>query len=101
MKYLKIYEKYNNLPILGDYVVVYCESMNEKFNDFINNNIGKLNNYGRITDLAWVEYFNIPEELKKHFDDDKYAILNTNTIKYFSSDKKNVEAYLKAQKFNI
>ena len=94
MNNLKIYEEYNKLPIIGDYVVVHCESINDKFNNYVNNDIGKLNHYGLSKTLVWVEYFNIPEELKKHFDDDKYAILNTDNIKYFSKYKKKMLKYI-------
>ena len=94
MNNLKIYEEYNKLPIIGDYVVVHCESTNDKFSNYINNNIGKLNYFSIITDFIWVEYFNIPEDLKKYFDDEKYAILNTDNIKYFSKYKKKMLKYI-------
>lgn len=101
MKHIKIYEDYKELPEIGDYVVVDSKSVNIKFNNYVNNNVGKLNHYGLSKSIVWVEYFSIPEELKQHFDDDKYAILEKNRIVYFSSDEKNAELYLKTMKFNI
>jgi len=93
MKYIKTFERINYyIPEKGDYVI--CGGNNtwdSKFAKFISNNIGVLINH-------------LPNQYRIDYDYiDPYSIYLTNRkdILYWSSDKKELEEILQANKFNL
>lgn len=76
MKHLKIFESYNQLPDIGDYVYIHINFYNYLFDDisdFLNNNVSKVVDYhtnsstGEV-DGVYLKFENIPEDLVIYFD---------------------------------
>lgn len=125
MKHLKIYENFDD-PQVGDYVI--CKDSKYSPDDpddieiisFFENNIGQyisVNGRGTSPENDYfqfipeykyiIEYINIPDNLKGHFefyinDREKYVRgMKRDEILYWSDDKKELEAILAANKYNI
>jgi len=100
MKYIKKFEKNDNKPELGDYVIV-SEINNSIVYDFISNSVGRFvvfidNNINQYH----IRFDDIPEELNSFFSYDcrNYRL---HEILYWSKDKKDLEIILQSNKFNI
>lgn len=113
---IKIYEKYNKDPQIGDYVI--CKEMpvpNQQeeidVTDFTDNNIGQYikhisNNQGY---EYLIKYENVPEEYEEYItwnDKDHNKIpdcraMNRNEIIHFSPNKKILEPFLTSNKYNL
>ena len=108
MKHIKLFESYNiGEPAVGQFVI--CNEVNKDKNLelFINNNIGKI-----VTGLSidvpgkdyYIRYYNIPENIRGHFSDNSKSskrCMVRREIKYWSSDKSELEILLSANKYNI
>ena len=106
MKYLKKYEDTNiNKPKVGDYVLCeekYTENVTEiyqYFLNFISNNVGVIK-FIRNDDF-YVVYNNVPQEVTKFFRDENARRMETYEVKYWSDNKKELEAILASKKYNI
>ena len=93
MKYIKSFEKLNYWkPDKGDYVICGGENTsNIKFSEFIPNHIGILVNH--LSNQYRIDY--------DYIDPDTIYLTNLKDILYWSSDKKELEEILIANKFNI
>jgi hypothetical protein len=94
----KIFEN-NKEPQIGDYVVCnIIDNFDADFQNFIKYNIGKIIDY---VGVYYCEYENIPEKIDKFFDGTNFITALSNEIIFYSENKKDVETYLKAKKYNI
>ena len=113
---ITLFEKYKEQPKIGDYVV--CKENNTSdimvprailISQFVNCNIGKLIKIlsYRTTEYVYViQYKNIPEYIKSYFGMVVRDVYNCRTYKKeemlaFSNDKKDLEMYLQANKYNL
>jgi len=122
MKYLKKFESINNEPKLGDYIMLKLEDVRLyvshpstktlRYVDFINNNIGIVNNieYDTNNNLVTIRvvYENVPSELKQYFLTGMKTKNNSYSRDYspknivdFASTKEELEMRLSANKYNI
>ena len=127
MKYIKTYEKMNNNPEIGDYVICNDQTqIPDDIQNFIQTNIGQIIDYekfdtssGRRNDNPYcVKYENVPEEYCKYnvFLTDvkmanliKFDLKPTEAVRYFnkyefvhiSKDKEYLETFLIAKKYNL
>ena len=118
MKHLKTFENINE-PQVGDYVICYEDTIDYNLKSFISNNIGtiyKINkiyvNKNKNLECPYIiEYENekIPNNISisfSIFDDSNIAKRNKRNMReeeiiFFSKYKKDVEAYMQANKYNI
>jgi len=118
MKYIKTYESINvtggchiddseeDEPKIGDYVICKDSESDTTFNDFIDNNIGKIVNIIRDDMPFDVEYENIPPIIKKHFGFNGNGNINNRPMRrreilFHSPNKEEVEQYLTNTKYNL
>lgn len=123
MKYLKKFENINDTePEVGDYILIKVNlqeyGKKEIINNFINNTIGKV--YKIYNDDIRVSYENIPDEIKGWFSKPIYTpslkfinaikgvgegeytrLFSKDRIVVFSKNKKDVEPYIQANKYNL
>lgn len=125
MRYIKTYEQNNIKPQIGDYVVVkidkYYEDAPDTYNlyNFINSNVGLVVDKDKYR--IFVEFENVPENIKKFFlprnvgTFGNSVIIYTKTVNYddvcffssnddvcfFSSNKKDCEVFLNSKKYNL
>ena len=97
----KIYELMNEIstgePEIGDYVIInwgYTIDFNDvqKLRDHIENNIGKIIDYGFAT--YYVKYKNLPRE-------NKIIQISKDYIKHWSKNKEELELILATKKYNL
>ena len=110
MKHLKAYEDMNTgEPEIGDYVIINTLSptgeryLKQPLSDFINNNIGEIRwKEGGGID---VKYFNIPEEIKRYFNDnpvvDYIRKFPVSRVTHWSKNKEELEYLITAKKYNL
>jgi hypothetical protein len=110
MKHLKKYENVEDELQIGDYVILDSSKIlrynyNKIIVDFLSNNIGKLT-YIDIGLQKHKIYYNIPQNIKDELKDYPitkngiwYASLSD--ILYHSTNKKDLELYITANKYNI
>jgi hypothetical protein len=120
MKYIKTYEENNNKLEIGDYAIYAPKS--DILNYFFEENVGQIIGYndGLNTSINFYPYY-IKYDIKFDNDgkiiNDKYnfskssfqflenedgvRVCNPKNIVFFSKDKKECEAYLEAQKYNL
>lgn len=109
MKYLKTYEEKTELLKIGDYVI--CKEIlmshyyfAEKLNDFLTQNVGQYISDVR-NGMYLVQYENIPEELKKYFNEDEKIEnsrpMEKREILQWSIDKEYLEAMIAAKRYNL
>lgn len=106
MKYLKKYEKNDNVPQVGDYVICEEEYLNDKYiklYQFIKNNIGIIYKYNPNEYEYVVEYKNIPSDLNLYFQHYKKGcrIMGKKEIIAWSKNKKDLEIELISNKYNL
>ena len=116
MKHIKLYEKYNKSPKLGDYVICYESELDrdddeddKRCKDFLSKNIGiivKVDYKKGSSNFDYlVQYFNIPENLYIYFKFKETLkgcrAMYKNEIVEWSKDKEDMEAILNAKKYNL
>lgn len=112
MRYIKEFENISKEPQIGDYV--FCsEQVGNKLDDldiFLENNIGQIvsieDRYIKPTKVKecsyFVKYDNIPDNVKDVFsfyDDCRIMVLEE--IKFYSSNREEVELKIMANKYNL
>jgi putative ribosome biogenesis GTPase RsgA len=102
MKYLKTYENtIKDEPQVGDYVIIKPQFSNEKYVNYINNNIGRITKISK-NNIATIFYENVPNEILIWFElGAKNIQVKTSNIIYHSKNKKNLEPFLIINKYNI
>jgi hypothetical protein len=109
MKHLKTYEKNNNNPQIGDYVICSSISGGHKLNNFLSQNIGQYieeNNpsQSKVSSL-WayiIKYENIPNSLiSANFNGKNYRYVTRNEIIMWSPNKEDLETYIDQNKYNL
>ena len=126
MKYIKAYEQEQNLPKVGDYVILSSDSSLDmivrdhgnyrdgysEHQEFLKNNIGKVvkrvsgTKIRSLKDhLEYLEYplkyENFPNIMDHYFNNYGYRYIYKQDILFFSSDRADCEAYLSAKKYNL
>lgn len=111
MKHIKLYENFNELPEIGDYVLVDITDANKEYQNFINDNIGRIIFINNPDDwILYLEYENIPKNIRHMFSHSApgkqnltsyVTVLHVNDIKHFSKNKENLEAILASKKYNL
>ena len=109
MKYIKKFEEINNVvgPKIGDYVL--CNEKPNNYNDldiFLSNNVGNLIEIINNPVYPYkVTYDNIPNNLKSGGfivkNSKFFRLFGKDELKYWSEDKKELEAILAGNKYNI
>ena len=103
MKYLRTFENKRG-PQMGDYVI--CEEQyfsydeHKNYFNFLDNNIGIIVNRDSGDGKFFVEYSNIPEEIKSYFKED-ITYFDIDEIVEWSDKKKDLELILNTRKYNI
>jgi hypothetical protein len=111
IKYFETFKEKSE-PKVGDYVI--CKEKRQHYSltpvlydnalTFIDNNVGQIYSIDS-KGQYFVEYFNVPFNIRLHFDDSKYAdncrLMLREEILYFSSSKEEMELKLLSMKFNI
>ena len=96
----KLYEAVNQgEPEIGDYAIFSPDipPYNAEFGEYINNYIGKII---KMDDwLLDVEYENMPEKFNVHKNNIRQ--IPTDYIKYWSSNKEDIEEILATNKYNL
>jgi hypothetical protein len=107
MKYIKKFENIKNIPEIGDYIIFKNTWYDENFDGikFLCSNIGKIVKiefpYNKKNALYHVNYENIPNDISHVFSSDNTIAIDFEDIKHFSPDKKELETYLMADKYNL
>ena len=114
MKYIQKFENYTDTPEIGDYIIMKIYAGNEKWRDYINNNIGQVvdikNSYnynGTYSHKSVViRYKNIPENLKHimsyNSNADEYTKkFMTHRIYAFAKTIEELKVRLTANKYNL
>ena len=98
---IKRFNEDNIKPQVGDYVIVNVNYFDIK--NFVNASVGKLVDEVRVQNLiaAKIKYDNIPENLKKFFDNNGVKTFHLSDIKYFSKNKKEMEQKVASKKYNL
>ena len=121
MKHIKKFENINNIPEIGDYVLLYDLTdygidSGDNFKMFINNNIGIVHdiqyNVFNHDEGYYVMYSNVPDNIRQFF-----KKINTNNVTLgnngvtstwfvedflmFSKNKKDIEVFLQSKKYNL
>ena len=105
MKYIKKFEKHIDDIQIGDYVVVDSNiGFKSKIGEFLKNTIGEVRS--ALDNTVYVEYgYSVPEYLHPYFSKSNWGTfiktIVAKDIIFSSPDKKEVEAYLAANKYNI
>ena len=105
MKYIKYYEKRVEDIDINDYVIVdYNDIFTSKIALYLKNTIGRVKS--ALGETIYVDYgYNVPKELQQYFSRADYGdyikIVKAKDIIFSSQDRKDVEAYLNSNKFNI
>lgn len=101
MKHIKSYEKYNpptpTDPKIGDYVItIDIPNLIGKITDDISSTLATFRTY-----IVKYPLYKISNDLKKyHFNGNKITVWDSEIIK-FSNNKKDLESYISAEKFNL
>ena len=104
MKYLKTFKNYGDKPHQFDYVII-----NDNL-DFVSNNIGQIiiNKFlylnGEEELYNYVEYKNVPKNIKRHFHNEYGAmclLVTNDEITYWSKYKEDLEEILRTKKYNL
>jgi hypothetical protein len=107
MKYIKEFESYEDLPKVGDYVVLDVDKFsyfNVDFIDFIRENVAIINNN---SDSLYngKKVYSIKFDIKNSFlninDDDEITGLQLDDFIFWSSNKLEAEIYLNSMKYNL
>jgi hypothetical protein len=100
MKHLKTFEKYeDSSPKTGDYVILSAYSLNKEYNDFINNEIGKITR--KTKNFYYIKYDYVPYGIRKWFTDGDRTTAELIDIKLFGKTKEEIELKKSANKFNL
>jgi len=107
MKHIKTYEVVGNRsterPQIYDYVL--CEeyySGDNRLDEFIKNNIGKVVGYGDFDYIYKCKYDNIPYQMNSnYFNNIGIRSIRLQDIKEFSSDKEDLKLILKSKQYNL
>ena len=102
MKFIKNFENTNiNIPKVGDYVICQEKKYDKSdISDFLKNNIGQIICSFENSELFSIKYSNIPDDLKFFFKKNCRGMF-INEIKYYSKNKKDLEIYITANKYNL
>jgi len=115
-KYVKTPEEFEEIrtikdePQIGDYVICEEDPSYSGLSQFISTKIGKIIGFSKNGYYHIVQYQNIPELLKFYFTYQDFDNLKryyncvpmlTENIKYWSKNKKDLEAILAANKYNL
>lgn len=92
----KIFESINELPKVGDYVLIKRSNVGSLSIDFFDNNIGQISRIEE--DFYYVNFEKSPIKSIEYYKNRRYSI---NEFKYWSSDKEELEEFLAAKKFNL
>lgn len=95
MKYIKTFEDTKNIPKKGDYVIMKSESNDERIQDFINNNIGRIKEYWPGSNVR-VRFYDVPT-----YFGDTVRLFSKNQIVAFAPTKKELELKLSINKYNL
>ena len=107
MKHIKLYQNYKG-PKIGDYVLVNTDFNGNEYQNFVNNNVGKIKNIKHSKSderLATIEYKNIPASILYRFDG--YDLSKNVTqivfddIIEWSKTRKDMQVMLTGKKFNL
>lgn len=110
MKYIKEYEELINHydPQIGDYVICneiprkYIGNDDKNIEDFLKNNIGiYVKNQNSVQNSYVVKFNNIPKNMALRFDSTGQRAFSRNEIIRFSPNKKDLETYINANKYNL
>lgn len=110
MKYIQIYENYNKTPKIGDYILVNVDFKGNEYQNFVNNNVGKIKNIKLSKNipnerLATVEYRNIPDSILYRFDgydlSKNVTQIVVDDIIEWSKTKKEMQVMLSGKKYNL
>lgn len=111
---IKLFEDFGNKPKIGDYIIAnfdYTPDIN--WQNYINSNIGKIVKNDNKSIKEFVVRYEISEHYYNNDSEIKYATyeirgkkyinmyFNEGQIRFWNSDKKNVELQLKISKYNI
>jgi hypothetical protein len=101
MKYIKQYEN-NTKPQIGDYVIVKDSMADISLAIFFSENIGRIvnNEYQELYPFL-VQFENIPYDFKIEFHGGGTRQFDEDEIIEFSSNKKDLELILTANKYNL
>ena len=116
MKIKRLNESNINEPQIGDYVICSDMTDDEKIEEFVNNTIGQIvrfrdphDSFGASYQFV-VKYDDVPYDLNEdefRYDNELYEkgisnrAMSIGEIEFFSNDKKEVEAYMQAKKYNL
>jgi len=120
MKYLKKFEDLQEVPKVGDYVLIITDSSNEHFKEFINNTIGVLEHIIKHKPDIWgnesedsvsIKYENVPPMIKdmfylspfitKDYGRQGFREFDIKKIVAFAKTKEELEIKLSANKYNL
>lgn len=105
----KIFEKLNELPKIGDYVLLNTEEYEDSakiWREFISIQIGKIikikTEHGGISDIYEIKFENAPDNIQEYFlRSDNTISVRIERFKYWSSDKNELESILNSKKYNL
>jgi hypothetical protein len=99
MKYIKIYEHFENKPKVGDYVIVFNDNFRQKLKDFLNSNIGKIIKI----DDPHEKTFNYTVEFEKEINKitNRFEKFAEDEIIEWSSDKELLKIKKEINKYNL
>lgn len=112
MRYIKKFENSYNIEI-GEYVICDEESGNKNYTNFLKNNIGQVVSYYDNVKYPYVvKYENIPDNILNRFDEvdipdqpgflyKDRRVMGEEEIIFHSKDKKDLEMFLTANKYNL
>ena len=103
----KIFENLNELPKVGDYVLLNTNKYSAKmWQDFIETHIGEIvkieKEHGGTSNIYEIQFENVTREIQDYFfSRDNTKKLRIEEFKYWSSDKNGLEAILNSKKYNL
>lgn len=110
MKYIKTFENLDQVPQIGDYVIVdIVDQSDPDYMNFINSSIGYIWKKPTI-DISLVKYDDIPKNILKNFQFSDYSqglkignsvLMKDEYIKKWSKNKKDLIPIISANKYNL
>lgn len=110
----KIFESFNRLPRIGDYVIIDCEAFtgsdDKKLFELYSNNVGKIIGGNNDDNYYEVQWENVPDFGDIGYRKDYFGSVGRlkNAREYhisffecWSEDKEELEAHLSAKKYNL
>jgi len=97
----KLFERLIDDINVGDWIITHKakSTLFQWLYDFMSTHVGYISEIDKDTLDVYVQYYDIPEYLYKHFDDETICIEQSD-IKYYGT-KKEMEMKLKTQDFNL